>query len=121
MIKSNKCNRDKIKIRIRRKVQGTTERPRLAVYKSLKQIYVQFIDDSTSKTITSASSLSKEIVEQVKSAKTKTDKSIIVGKFAAVKAAEFNIKTVVFDRNGFRYHGRVKALADGAREGGLLF
>ena len=107
------------KIRVRKKITGTTERPRLTVTKSLKQIYAQIIDDSTGKTLVSASSLSKEIAEEIKSAASKTDVSKVVGKFLAKKAVDANINTAVFDRNGYPYHGRIKALADGAREGGL--
>ena len=111
----------KNKIRIRKKISGTSERPRMAVYKSLKQIYTQLIDDSNGTTILSASSLSKDIVEDVNKAKGKIDKSKIVGKHLAEKAKEKGIETVVFDRSGYRYHGRVQAVADGAREGGLKF
>lgn len=111
----------KNKIKIRKKISGTAERPRLAVYKSLKQIYTQLIDDSNGVTLLSASSLSKEILKDVKDAKSKIDKSKVVGKLLAEKAKEKGIETVVFDRSGYRYHGRVQAIADGAREGGLKF
>lgn len=107
------------KVRVRKKIAGTAERPRLTVTKSLKQIYAQVIDDTTGKTLVSASSLSKEIAEEIKNAATKTDVSIVVGKYLAKKAVDANISTAVFDRNGYPYHGRIKALADGAREGGL--
>ena len=111
----------KNKIRVRKKITGTADRPRLAVYKSLKQVYAQLIDDSTGVTLLSASSLSKEIVNDIKDAKSKIDKSKVVGKHLAEKAKDKGIQTVVFDRSGYRYHGRVQAIAEGAREGGLKF
>ena len=113
--------RERAKTRIRKKISGTTERPRLTVYRSLSQIYGQLIDDSTGKTLISASSLSKELTEDLKNTKGKAEKSKLVGLLLAKKALENNISTVVFDRNGYRYHGRIKALADGAREAGLKF
>lgn len=109
----------KNKIRIRKKISGTADRPRMAVYKSLKQIYTQIIDDTTGVTLAAASSLSKEIANDISSAKNKIEKSKVVGKLIAEKANEKGIKTVVFDRSGYRYHGRVQAIAEGAREGGL--
>ncbi|HOJ36721.1 MAG TPA: 50S ribosomal protein L18 [Ignavibacteriales bacterium] len=121
MIKTRKSSRESIKFRIRKKIQGTPERPRMVVYKSLKYIYVQFVDDVNNKTITGVSSLTKEVKEQLKDAKTKIDQSKIVGKYASELAQKNNITKVVFDRNGFRYHGRIKALADAAREAGLQF
>ena len=113
--------RDRAKIKIRKKVEGTEQKPRLAVYRSLNNIYAQLIDDSTGKTIVAVSSLSKDLKEELKSAKGKIDKSKLVGSFLAKKALEKNVKNVVFDKSGYKYHGRVKAVADGAREGGLLF
>jgi len=113
--------RSKKKIRIQKKIKGTAERPRLAVSRSLTQIYGQLIDDSQSKTIMTVSSLSKEIADDVKKAKGKIAKSELVGELLAKKAVEKGISTVVFDRSGYRYHGRVKALAEGARKGGLKF
>lgn len=107
--------------RIRRKIQGTPHRPRLAVFRSMKHAYAQIIDDSTGKTLISVSTLSKDLREEVKKAKTPIERYKIIGKAAAKKALEKNIKEVVFDRSGYLYHGRVKALADGAREGGLKF
>lgn len=106
---------------IRKSVTGTPERPRLVVFRSNKQIYAQIIDDVTRQTLMNASSLSKELEEQLKKAKTKKDKAKIVGKFIAEQALEKKILQVVFDRAGYLYHGRVKALAEGAREGGLKF
>jgi large subunit ribosomal protein L18 len=113
--------RNKIKAYIRKKITGTAQRPRLTVYRSLGNIYGQIIDDVARKTLVSASSISKEVKTELASAKSKKEKSVIVGKILAKKALEKNIKNVVFDRNGLLYHGRVKALADGAREGGLKF
>lgn len=101
--------------RIRAKVQGTATRPRLVVHRSLNAIYAQIIDDDNSKVLVSFSQLS------VKNKGTKTEKAKIVGKEIAVKAKDAKIESVVFDRNGYKYHGRVKALAEGAREGGLKF
>jgi len=109
------------KIKIRKKISGTPERPRLTVYRSLNNIYVQLIDDTTGKTILAESSLSKELESEMKSVKSKRDKGKLVGISLAKKAIEKNIKSVVFDRNGYRYHGRVQAVAEGAREGGLQF
>lgn len=113
--------RDRARLRIKRKVQGSPERPRLVVYRSLTHIYAQLVDDVNSKTIVSASSTSKEIQDKVKNAKSKIDRSKEVGKLLGEKAKSANIEKVVFDRNGYLYHGRVKALADGARESGLHF
>lgn len=109
------------KKRIRKKISGTSERPRLSVYRSLKNIYAQLIDDAAGRTLTAVSSLSKELRQEIDAAKSKTEVSKIVGKALAQKALELGIKKVAFDRNGFLYHGRVKALAEGAREGGLEF
>lgn len=121
MIKRDKNLRLRSKTKIRKKISGTTECPRLTVYRSLNNIYAQVIDDSIGATIASASSLSKEVVEELKSVKGKVSKSKLVGKLVAHKAIEKNISSVVFDRNGFRYAGRVQSLANGAREGGLKF
>jgi large subunit ribosomal protein L18 len=118
---NKKNSRLRSKTKIRKKISGLPERPRLTVYRSLNNIYVQLIDDVNGKTLTSASTLSKELTEELKSAKGKTSKSKEVGKLIAKKALEQNISSVVFDRNGYRYHGRVQAIAEGAREGGLKF
>ncbi len=107
------------KERIRRKVSGTPERPRLSVFRSLNNMYAQLIDDISGKTILEASSLAKELAEELKSSKGKVSKSKLVGKLLAKKASEKGITSAVFDRSGYKYHGRVKAVADGAREGGL--
>ncbi len=118
MSQSKLERRAKIKMRVRKKISGTAETPRLSVFRSNKQISVQVIDDVNKKTIVSASSLLKEICEQ-KAKKTEIAK--MVGKLVAERAIEAGIKAVVFDRNGYLFHGRVKALADAAREGGLKF
>jgi len=109
--------RDRIKRGIRKRLSGSTERPRLSVYRSNKGIYAQIIDDVTGKTLVSASSLAKDFA----TTGSKSDQSVAVGKTVAEKALAAGIKEVVFDRNGYLYHGRVKSLAEGAREGGLIF
>lgn len=113
------------KQRVRKKIFGTPERPRLSVYKSCKHIYAQIIDDTIGHTLVSASSLSKEIKDKIKEVKekggTKTEIAKIVGELIAKKALEKGIKKVCFDRGGFKYHGRIKALAEAARAGGLEF
>lgn len=106
--------RIKIKYRVRNKISGTAARPRLSVFRSNKQIYAQVIDDETAKTLVSASSLGMEPMP-------KKEQAAKVGEALAQKAIEAGITTVVFDRNGYLYHGRVKELADGARKGGLKF
>ena len=103
---------------IRKRLSGSSIRPRLSVYRSNKGIYAQIIDDVSGKTLVSASSLSKDFTA---AEGTKIDQSVAVGKLVASKAIAAGIKDVVFDRNGYLYHGRVKSLADGAREGGLNF
>ena len=109
------------KKRVRKKVKGTPERPRLCVFRSLKHIYAQIIDDTTSTTLVEASSVSKEIKEQVGNNTGNKIGAAIVGKEIAQRALKKGIKKVVFDRNGFLYHGRVKALSEAAREAGLEF
>lgn len=122
MIKKDTTKRRlRIKQTIRKRIFGSTERPRFSVYRSLNEIYGQIIDDVTGKTLVALSTNSKEIKQDVAAAKTKVEKSTLVGKLLAKRAIEKNINTVVFDRNGYLYHGRVKAFADGAREGGLKF
>lgn len=108
----------RIKMRIRKVVNGTADRPRLSVFRSNKQISVQLIDDLAGKTMVAASSSEKGIVEKKG---TKTEKAKLVGQLIAERAKEHGIDSVVFDRGGYLYHGRVKALADAAREGGLKF
>ena len=109
------------KTRIRKNIVGTTEKPRLTVYRSLNHIYTQLVDDTTGNTLIAASTRSKEIEHDLKNLKGKIAKSKLVGTLIAKKAAEKKITSVVFDRSGYRYHGRVQAVADGAREGGLKF
>lgn len=121
MIKRNENSRARSKSKIRKKISGTTEKPRLTVYRSLNNIYAQIIDDSTGKTLVSASSVTKEVESEVKTSKGKIEKSKAIGSHLAKKALEQNINTVVFDRNGYRYHGRIQAVAEGAREAGLKF
>ena len=106
--------RIKIKYRIRKKVSGTAERPRMSVFRSNKQIYVQVIDDTKGKTLVAASSRGLDAMP-------KKEQAAKVGELVAKKALEAGITTVVFDRNGYLYHGRVKELADAARNGGLKF
>ncbi|MCD8185474.1 MAG: 50S ribosomal protein L18 [Rikenellaceae bacterium] len=110
--------RARIKMRIRKIVNGTAQKPRMSVFRSNKGIYVQFIDDMTGTTLAAASS--KDVAEQA-AGKNKTEVAALVGKLAAEKAAQKGITEVAFDRNGYLYHGRVKMLADAAREGGLKF
>ena len=106
--------RIKIKYRIRKRVNGTVERPRMSVFRSNKQIYVQIVNDLTGTTLASASSLGMETMP-------KKEQAAKVGELIAKKAQEVGVEKIVFDRNGYLYHGRVKALADAAREGGLKF
>src|SRR5574344_806093 len=107
--------RIKIKYRVRNKISGTTERPRMSVFRSNKQIYVQIIDDTQGKTLASASSLA--ITEKMP----KGQQAEQVGNLIAQKAKEAGVTEVVFDRNGYLYHGRIKQVADAARNGGLKF
>jgi len=112
--------RQRRKIRVRKKVRGTDQRPRVCVFRSNKHIYAQVISDSQGKTLAAVSSLSEELAQQLKTSKG-LDAAKQVGIALAKICKEQNINRVVFDRNGFIYHGRVKAVADGAREGGLDF
>jgi len=109
--------RAKIKRRIRKKISGTAQSPRLTVFRSNKQIYAQVIDDTKGVTLASASSYNNKAADKVN----KVGQAAIVGKEIAEKAIKAGITSVVFDRNGYLYHGRVKSLADSAREGGLKF
>ena len=111
----------KIKRRIRKVIRGTPERPRLTVYRSLGHLYAQIVDDTQAKTIVSGSTLSKDLKAEISGLKNRKELAKRVGMFIAKKAAGQNIKRVVFDRNGYLYHGIVKSIADGAREGGLEF
>jgi large subunit ribosomal protein L18 len=110
--------RKKIRYRIRKKISGSAAKPRLSVYRSNKDIYVQLIDDANGVTLASASSRQADITAQKVN---KVEKSKLVGSAIAKKSADLGIKDVVFDRSGYIYHGRVKAVAEGAREGGLQF
>lgn len=110
--------REKIKLRIRKRIKGTPEKPRISVYRSNKQIYAQAIDDVNGVTLASASSREKEIASVTAK---KSALAVMVGKRLAAVCKEKGIENVVFDRSGYQYHGRVKSLADGAREGGLKF
>src|SRR5262245_48331631 len=106
--------------RVRKKVTGTPDRPRLNVYRSLEHIYAQVIDDVSGHTLVSASTLDSEVKKAI-DGKPKTEAAKVVGQVVAQRAKSAGIAKVVFDRGGFKYHGRIKALADGAREGGLEF
>ena len=112
--------RSKRKRRIRKNILGTAERPRLSVFRSARHIYAQVIDDTKGRTLAAASSLDKAIADD-KDAKSKTDRAALVGKLVGQRAKENGITKIVFDRNGFLYHGRVKAVSEGAREAGLAF
>ncbi len=107
-------------LRVRKRVNGTPIRPRLNVFRSLSEIYAQVIDDEAGKTLIAASSIDNEL-RTAMSGKTKTEQAEIVGQAIAERAKSVGVEKVVFDRSGYRYIGRVKALADGAREGGLQF
>ena len=121
MVKANTSREARIRRheRVRKKVAGTPERPRLSVFRSLGHIYAQIIDDSEGRTLAAASSLEGDI--RARSGEKKVDVARIVGQKVAERAREKGISQVVFDRGGYIYHGRVKALAEGAREGGLQF
>jgi large subunit ribosomal protein L18 len=110
--------RQRIKYGVRKKISGTSGRPRLSVFRSNNEIYVQLIDDDSAKTLASASSKDKDILAQKGS---KVEKSKLVGAAIARKATDLGLLDVIFDRSGYLYHGRVKAVAEGAREGGLKF
>ena len=118
--KARREARVKRQVRVRRKVRGSGECPRLCVFRSARHIYAQIIEDVTGKTLVATSTIAKEVVEGQKYTGN-VDAAKAVGAAIAKKALEQNIKQVVFDRNGFLYHGRVKALADAAREAGLVF
>jgi len=119
-IKEKRFKRIRRHLRVRKKVFGTAQKPRLSVYRSLMHIYGQLIDDTRGVTLLAVSSLTKDLREQLKGKK-KTEQAMIVGEYLGKKALEKGITQVVFDRGGFLYHGRVKAFADGARKAGLKF
>lgn len=106
--------------RIRARVAGTADRPRMNVYRSLNEIYVQVIDDTAGHTLASASSVDKQLTAALEG-KSKKERAAVVGKAVAERALAAGVESVVFDRGGYRYHGRIKALADAAREAGLKF
>lgn len=119
---TKKSPKERRKTRVRVKIKGTAKRPRLSVFRSNKRIYAQLIDDEKRKTLVAGSEreLDKK-TKKLKDKKTKTEKARLVGETLARKAINKGIKTVVFDRGSYRYHGRIKALAEGARKGGLEF
>jgi large subunit ribosomal protein L18 len=119
MVLLKTSRRQKIRMRIRKNISGTKERPRMSVFRSNKQIYVQLIDDLNGETLVSASSRNKEIAS--KKGIDKSEQAKLVGKLIAEKSLAKGIDSVVFDRNGYLYHGRIKFLAESAREGGLKF
>ena len=114
-------SRQKRKKRVRRRLQGTSERPRLCVFRSAKHIYAQVIDDTTARTLLAVSSLSKEVKPQLQGKGGNKEGAAVIGGSIARRALEQGIKKVVFDRSGFLYHGRIKALAEAARQNGLEF
>ncbi|NJC88196.1 MAG: 50S ribosomal protein L18 [Desulfuromonas sp.] len=118
--KERQTARKKRQVRVRRKVQGSPDRPRLCVFRSSKHIYAQIIEDSTGSTLVSVSTVSKELGGDLK-VSGNVEAAKLIGKKIAERALAKNITQVVFDRNGFLYHGRIKALADAAREAGLSF
>lgn len=107
--------------RIRKKIFGTSERPRLTVFRSARNIYAQLVDDVNNKTLAGVSTLSPDVSDNAKKAGSKTDAAKLVGRAIAAKAKSLKVKAVVFDRGGYLYHGRVRAVAEGARENGLKF
>ncbi len=120
-IQRSKKRKERIRHQIRKKLRGTAEKPRLVVFRSALHISGQLIDDLNAKTLLTVSTNSKETAGKLTGIKGKIEKSKLLGKMAAEKAILTNIKEVVFDRNGYLYHGRIKAFAEGAREGGLNF
>jgi large subunit ribosomal protein L18 len=120
MSQESRAARKRRHIRVRRKLSGTTERPRLNVFRSLKHIYAQVIDDVEGRTVAAASTIDNDL-EAGMGGKTKKEQAAAIGKAVAERAVAAGVTEVVFDRGGYLYHGRIKALADGAREGGLKF
>ena len=118
--RQKRARRRRKHVRVRKNLSGTAERPRFCVFRSLKHIYGQIVDDTSGRTLVSASTLSPELKSKVEGA-SKTEAAKLLGKHVAVIAKDKGITTVVFDRGGYKFHGRVKALADAAREGGLVF
>lgn len=120
MVKNTAEARKRRHMRVRSKVVGTAERPRFNVFRSLRHIYVQVIDDNAGHTVASASSIDKDIRDQIEGME-KSEAARVVGRVAAERALASGVKQVVFDRGGYQYHGRVKAVAEAAREAGLDF
>ncbi len=116
-----KIRRARRKMSIRKKIYGTPEKPRMSVFRSLNNIFVQLIDDTKGEVLASASTIDTEVKNKITEKMTKIEKSKLIGKIIAERATSKNIQQVVFDRNGYIYHGRIKALADAARENGLKF
>ncbi len=121
LIKDKKANRLKRKRRVRKKIEGSSERPRLTVFKTARHMYAQIIDDSKGITLLSASTISKDIKSKSKGIGGNIKGAKLIGETLGKKGTQKGIEEVVFDRNGFLYHGRIKALADAARENGLKF
>ncbi|NOZ62915.1 MAG: 50S ribosomal protein L18 [Calditrichaeota bacterium] len=117
----NEAARLRRKKHIRKTIAGVPQRPRLVVFRSGKHIYAQLVDDVNQKTLTGVSSLSKDLQSEIKKSGDRVEMARIVGKGIAAKAKAMKLEEVVFDRNGYIYHGRIKAVAEGAREGGLKF
>lgn len=115
-----RLRRDKIRRRIRATIRGTAERPRLSVYKSNKHVYAQLVDDLEGLTLVAASTQTEDVADESKD-KSQQEAAVVVGKYLAKLADDKGINKAVFDRSGYKYHGVIKALADGAREGGLDF
>ena len=120
-ILQKKLAHEKRKKHIKKRLKGTSERPRLVVHRSLNNIYAQIVDDFSGCTLLSASTMTKDIATEMSKAKGKCEKSKAVGKWLAQEAKKKKISKIVFDRGGYLFHGRIKALADGARDGGLEF
>ena len=120
-LSTRRLRRERIKKHIRKKISGSPECPRLAVFRSNKSIYAQVVDDTANRTLFTVSSLSKSLSKEIEKVKGKVEIAHIVGKALGEEAKKRKIERVVFDRSGYLYHGRVKALADGAREAGLNF
>jgi large subunit ribosomal protein L18 len=120
-IKDKRQARLRRKKRVRKKIRGTPERPRLTIFKTARHIYAQIIDDSAGRTLIAASTILKELSPKAKGISGNIKGAVLVGQIIGKKGTEMGIQKVVFDRNGFLYHGRVKALADAARENGLEF
>jgi large subunit ribosomal protein L18 len=116
-----KVRRERRKLRVRKKIIGTAERPRLSVYRSLKHIYAQIINDELGHTLVACSTLDKELRSKITEGMSKVEQAKVVGKVLGERALKAGIQAIAFDRNGFLYHGRVRALAEGAREAGLKF